>query len=73
MPEDKIRSRYDRLWGLVAAAIARADAATVHDNSRAAQPFRRIAHFEHGVVVGSPRWPRWTPAPLMAFGPADGR
>lgn len=64
VPDDKIRSRYDRLWHLVAVAITLADAATVYDNSRAAQPFRRVASFERGAILGGPQWPEWTPAPL---------
>src|SRR3954449_11414463 len=34
VPEDKIRSRYLRLWSLVAVAITRTDATHVWDNSR---------------------------------------
>lgn len=67
VPEVKIRSRYDRLWRLVAKAIEVVDAATVYDNSLAAKPFRRVARFERGTVIGTPQWPSWTPDPLRAL------
>src|SRR6516225_7729902 len=34
VPETKIRERYQRLWALVADAIALSDSASVYDNSR---------------------------------------
>lgn len=64
VPEHKVRKRYARLWPLVAAAIGVVDAATVYDNSRAATPFRVVASFEHGSVVGKTDWPVWTPEAL---------
>ncbi len=68
VPEQKIRERYRRLWPLVAAAIDLVDGATGYDNSLAAQPFRVVARFERGWVVGEPDWPAWTPAPLRQAG-----
>lgn len=65
VPEEKIRTRYRRLWTLVRQAIELADRAEVLDNGRAAQPFRRVASFERGVLVGSADWPPWTPADLI--------
>lgn len=62
--EDKVRSRYQRLWSLVAEAIALADEAKVYDNSSASKPFRLVATFERGVPVSKPAWPRWTPKEL---------
>lgn len=64
VPENKVRERYARLWPLVASAIGVVDAATVYDNSRAATPFRVVAGFEHGSVVGRTDWPVWTPEAL---------
>ena len=64
VPEHKVRERYARLWPLVASAIGVVDAATVYDNSRAATPFRVVASFEHGSVVGKTDWPAWTPEAL---------
>lgn len=69
VPEAKIRQRYQRLWPLVVAAIDDVSAATVYDNSRAGAPFRVVARFEHGQVVGQPDWPAWTPEPLRAVTP----
>jgi predicted ABC-type ATPase len=68
VPEHKVRERYARLWSLVASAIGVVDAATVYDNSRAATPFRVVASFEHGAVVGRTDWPAWTPEALLATG-----
>lgn len=61
VPEQKIRERYERLWLHVRGAIQIADTAEVLDNSSARTPFHPCALFEHGAIVGSPDWPRWTP------------
>ena len=63
VPEGKIRSRYARLWPLVADAITRADLAHVFDNSRFDGP-DELAMFAGGVPVGACRWPDWAPASL---------
>ncbi|MBM7460847.1 zeta toxin family protein [Rhodococcus coprophilus] len=63
VPEEKIRSRFDRLWPLVADAIGRADHATVYDNT-AADVTRIAARFVDGDAVGEVAWPAWTPAAL---------
>jgi predicted ABC-type ATPase len=68
VPEEKVRSRYARLWPLVAEAISLVDEARVYDNSSASTPFRLVAAFERGVAVTKPMWPRWTPKPLRATG-----
>jgi predicted ABC-type ATPase len=65
VPEDKIRQRYQRLWGLVAAAIARCDSTTVYDNSGLKGP-RIIAQMNDGFLVGSSAWPAWTPGALRS-------
>lgn len=64
VPEEKIRSRYQRLWRLVAEAIGVVDVAHVYDNSSASHPFRLAASFEHGVATTAPAWPAWTPDDL---------
>ena len=64
VPEDKIRARYHRLWTLVAQARALAERTHIYDNSRAATPLQLIASYEHGLLVGSPVWPAWTPVEL---------
>jgi predicted ABC-type ATPase len=70
VPEEKIRSRYRRLWPLVADAIVLADASTAYDNSQRKGP-RAVADFSHGFVVGSPLWPAWAPAALTTRWPGD--
>ena len=64
VPEHKVRARYHRLWTHVSAALGTASEAYVYDNSRAAQPFRLVATYLGGRLVGEPRWPAWTPAAL---------
>jgi predicted ABC-type ATPase len=65
VPENKIRERNHRLWTLVVDAIARADTATVYDNSARKGP-RIVAQMSAGFVVGTPSWPAWTPQPLRS-------
>jgi len=67
VPEGKIRERYERLWAIVAPAVAAADRATVYDNSRAATPLKVVAEFFNGAVSGTADWPAWTPAELRAL------
>lgn len=68
VPETKIRERYARLWPLVATAITVVDTAVIYDNSRARTPFRVVATFRSGLVVGQQHWPAWAPGPLRALG-----
>ncbi len=56
--------RYARLWALVADACRLADRATVYDDSSARAPFRVVATYDGGRLVGEAGWPRWTPAAL---------
>lgn len=64
VPEDKIRSRFRRVWPLVAEAIPRAHSAQVWDNSRYDGP-DEVALFASGMPIGPCRWPDWTPGPLV--------
>ena len=64
VPVRKIRQRYRRLWPLVARARAIADLTYVYDNSTASQPFRLMASYELGQVLGSPAWAAWVPREL---------
>ena len=66
VPREKIRERYARLWPLVAVAQDLADRTTFYDNSRAASPFRVVATYERGRIVGEPAWAVWTPRILHA-------
>ena len=65
VPENKIRERYQRLWGLVAAAIIRCDSATVYDNSGLKGP-RIAAQVNDGFCIESPGWPAWAPDVLRS-------
>jgi predicted ABC-type ATPase len=69
VPEHKVRERYQRLWGLVAVAAERADAATFYDNSSSRGP-RIVARISGGFIVGSPARPSWTPTALTAQWPS---
>ena len=64
VPEAKIRERYHRLWALVAQARELAERTRVYDNSLARAPFRLVATYEHGQLIGEATWPSWTPAEL---------
>jgi predicted ABC-type ATPase len=65
VPENKIRERYQRLWGLVATALIRCDLTTVYDNSELKGP-RTVAQMNDGFLIGSPTWPTWTPGALRS-------
>lgn len=60
VPEEKIRSRYQRLWPLVVTAAGRAESTTCYDNSRVSGP-RVVAQIAGGAPVGAVMWPAWTP------------
>jgi predicted ABC-type ATPase len=62
VPQGKVEERFDRLWPLVAGAVAVADEATVYDNSRGS--FRVVARYGTGRLIGAPSWPAWTPPEL---------
>lgn len=66
VPERKIRDRYARLWELVARARSMADRSDFFDNGSAQRPFRRVATYEHGLLLGRPGWPSWAPTALTS-------
>lgn len=68
VPEEKIRERYKRLWILVAQARGLAERTRFYDNSSARTPFRMVATYEHGALVGAAAWPAWAPAELTSTG-----
>jgi predicted ABC-type ATPase len=68
VPEAKIRSRFERLWGHAAQAIARVDDATVYDNTTATHPYRIMARYHAGYRVGPATWPDWAPRQLVSAG-----
>ncbi|MFP3939659.1 MAG: zeta toxin family protein [Thermoanaerobaculia bacterium] len=65
VPEEKIRARFRRLWRLTRQATALTHEAEILDNSRASRPFRRVAHYYRGELMGTPDWPAWTPSALL--------
>lgn len=67
VPEEKIRSRWHRLWDNVVAMIELADSAEVFDNSGRGPV--TIATFVAGDVIGAPRWPDWIPEALATRSP----
>ena len=64
VPEQKIRERFRRLWQLIRQAMALVEEAQILDNSRARTPFRCVARYDHGELVGTADWPPWTPPEL---------
>jgi len=66
VPEQKIRDRYERLWGRLGEAIRIADVAELFDNSSAPNPFRLCATYRNGALIGDPGWPKWLPDELRA-------
>ena len=63
VPPEKVTTRWERLWPLVADAIRRADRAEVWDNSRHDRT-DKVAEFVGGLSVSPPRWPDWVPPAL---------
>lgn len=61
----KIRERYAQLWKLIARARTLAHRAEFFDNNTAAHPFRPVAEYEHGHLMGASAWPAWTPEVLI--------
>jgi predicted ABC-type ATPase len=64
VPEEKIRQRYARLLKHIVDARALTDRSTFYDNSRAKEPFRVVANYQRGRLVGDADWPAWTPTVL---------
>ncbi len=64
VPEDKIRGRYARLWTHLSNAVPNVDEAILYDNSRAHRPYRQVALFSDGQLVGQADWPAWAPDQL---------
>lgn len=67
VPEEKIRGRCRRLWGLVAQAASMCDEAFFYDNTSAHNPFRLVAELDRGVPVGVLAWPDWAPPELASL------
>lgn len=68
VPEEKVRARFGRVWILLHDAIALVGEARVYDNTMADDPFRLVATYINGRLVGAPQWPPWTPQLLREAG-----
>jgi predicted ABC-type ATPase len=68
VPEDKVRARFGRLWRHLRDAVVLVDEAHMYDNTMAAEPFRLVASYIRGQVIGSPDWPAWAPQDLRDAG-----
>ena len=66
VPVDKIRSRYDRLWPLVASAVPLCHRAVFYDNSRDDGPVE-VDSFRSGLADFTHRWPSWVPEVITAL------
>jgi predicted ABC-type ATPase len=68
VPPEKLAARFERLWPLVARAVPLCHRAVAYDNVGANGPIE-VASFRHAVPDYPPRWPAWTPEPLLALAP----
>jgi predicted ABC-type ATPase len=60
VPTEKLQQRYPRTMANLRAASRALPTVLVFDNGDLANPFRRVAKFEHGKLVSrSDPWPRW--------------
>lgn len=66
VPADKLASRYERIWPNVATTVPRCRRAIFYDNSADGGPLE-VAALRFGVADYAPRWPAWTPEPLLAL------
>jgi predicted ABC-type ATPase len=68
VPEEKTRTRYRRLWPLVADAVAIVEETLVYDNTRADAALALVARFRNGRLVSTVGWPTWMPHELQSVG-----
>jgi predicted ABC-type ATPase len=64
VPAEKLAVRYRRLWPLIADATPHCYRAVFWDNAEDDGP-SEVASFRFGVGDYQPRWPDWTPSPLL--------
>jgi predicted ABC-type ATPase len=63
VPMEKLATRYERLWPLVAIAVPNCRRSVFYDNSTDDGP-HEVASLRAGVPDYRPRWPSWTPEAL---------
>jgi len=66
VPGSELADRHNRLWPNIAAAAPHCHRIVFYDNATDNGPFE-IAAFRSGHPDYPPRWPRWTPGPLLAL------
>lgn len=66
VPTAKLGPRYERLWPHIVAAIPGCYRAVFYDNAHDEGP-TEVAAYRFGVTDYHPRWPSWTPEPLIAL------
>ncbi len=64
VPTGKLTRRYQRLWPLVSAAAPHCHRAVFWNNAADNGPFE-VASYRYGTADYPPRWPAWTPRPLL--------
>ena len=64
VPTGKLVSRYQRLWPLVAVAARHCYRTLFWNNAADNGPFE-VASYRYGTADYPPRWPAWTPQPLL--------
>ena len=66
VPAGKLSSRYERLWPNVVVAASNCHRTAFYDNSADDGP-TEVAAYRYGVDDYPPRWPDWTPEPLLTL------
>lgn len=66
VPADKLEPRYRRLWRLVATAVPQCHRTVFYDNAADDGP-SEVTSYRYHVADYPPRWPHWTPEPLLAL------
>lgn len=66
VPDDKLATRFARLWPHVVIAVPHCHRAVFYDNAVDDGP-SEVASYRYGVPDYVPRWPRWAPEPLRAL------
>jgi predicted ABC-type ATPase len=64
VPAQKLTARYHRLWPLIVEATPHCYRTVFWDNAADAGPFE-VGSYRFGVADYPPRWPSWTPQPLL--------
>lgn len=66
VPADKLTARYERLWPNIVVALPACHRAVFYDNAVDRGPIE-VASYRYGLSDYPPRWPPWTPEPLLTL------